>query len=327
VGQGTWPDDPDGTPEPLVNALRAAQAAADAAGPSPVVPGGPTLSSATAGDASVALAWTAPGSDGGAPIDSYQVWRGTTSGGEALLTTTTNPASYTDATASNGTAYYYQVAAVNSVGPGPRSNELSATPQAPPPPPPTVPGAPILDSATAGNASVALAWTAPSSDGGAAISSYQVWRGTTSGGEALLTTTANPASYTDATASNGTTYYYQVAAVNSAGPGPRSNEVSASPQSRVAVPGAPRNLVAKARRVTGVNLTWSAPLSDGGGAVIQFRIYRGTSSGNKTFLAVSTSTSYTDMATGSRVRYYYVVRAVNGAGEGPPSNESNAKTF
>ena len=221
LGQGTWPDDPDGTPEPLVNALHAAQAAADAAGPSPLAPGTPTLNSATAGNASVALAWTAPGSDGGAAITDYQIWRGTAAGGEALLTTTTSPASYTDATASNGTTYYYQVAAVNSVGPGPRSNELSAIPRT--------------------------------------------------------------------------------------------------------VPGAPRNLAAKARRPTGINLTWLAPLSNGGAAITQYRIYRGTAPGNKIFLGTSSSTSYTDPATASRVRYYYVVRAVNIAGEGPPSNEANAR--
>ncbi len=229
AGQGQWTDDPDGTPEPLVNALRAAQAAADASGPPAVVPSAPTLTSASAGNASVALAWTAPANNGGAVISGYQVWRGTAPGGEALLTATANPASYTDTTASNGTTYYYQVAAVNSVGTGPRSNELSATPQAPPPPPPVVPGAPTLDAATGGDANVALAWTAPANNGGAAISGYQVWRGTAPGGEALLTTTANPASYTDTTASNGTTYYYQVAAVNSAGAGPRSNELSATP--------------------------------------------------------------------------------------------------
>jgi subtilisin family serine protease len=327
TGQGTWKDDPDGTPEPLVNALRAAQAAADASGPAPVVPGQPTLDSASAGDANVALGWSAPSSDGGAAISGYQIWRGTASGGEALLTTTTNPASYTDSTASNGTTYYYQVAAVNSVDAGARSNELSATPQAPPPPPPppVAPGQATLSSATAGNASVALAWSAPSSDGGAAISGYQIWRGTASGGEALLTTTTNPASYTDATVSNGTTYYYQVAAVNSAGAGPPSNELSATPRT---VPGAPRNLVAKARRVTGVDLTWLAPLSNGGSAITEYRIYRGTVYGGaRTFLASSTTTSYTDMATVSRVRYYYVVRAVNVVGEGPPSNESNAKTW
>ena len=40
------------------------------------------------------------------------------------------------------------------------------------------PGAPTLNSATAGNGSVALAWSAPASDGGSAITGYKVYRGT-----------------------------------------------------------------------------------------------------------------------------------------------------
>ena len=76
----------------------------------------------------MALTWSAPASDGGSPISGYQIWRGTSSGGESLLTTVGVTTSYTDSTVSNGTTYYYQVAAVNAVGPGPGSNERSATP-------------------------------------------------------------------------------------------------------------------------------------------------------------------------------------------------------
>jgi titin len=81
----------------------------------------------------VALAWTPPASDGGSPVSGYEVWRGTSAGTESLLTTVGVVTDYTDTTVTNGTPYYYQVAAVNAVGSGPRSNELSATPQAPPP--------------------------------------------------------------------------------------------------------------------------------------------------------------------------------------------------
>ena len=49
-----------------------------------VVPGAPTLS-ADAGDHAVSLSWTAPASDGGAPITGYNVYRGTSSGSETLL--------------------------------------------------------------------------------------------------------------------------------------------------------------------------------------------------------------------------------------------------
>ncbi|MGH2463803.1 MAG: S8 family serine peptidase, partial [Candidatus Limnocylindria bacterium] len=71
-GQGTWADDPDGIPEPMVNALRAAQAVSGGP-PVPVVPGAPNLTSATAGNGSVALAWSPPASDGGSPVTNYEV--------------------------------------------------------------------------------------------------------------------------------------------------------------------------------------------------------------------------------------------------------------
>ena len=76
----------------------------------------------------MALSWTAPASDGGSSITGYEIWRGTTSGAASLLTTVGLVTSYTDASVSNGTTYYYQVAAVNAVDTGPGSNERSATP-------------------------------------------------------------------------------------------------------------------------------------------------------------------------------------------------------
>jgi fibronectin type 3 domain-containing protein len=95
--------------------------------------------------------------------------------------------------------------------------------------PPTPPGAPTLNAPTAGNGSVSLTWSAPASNGGATITDYAVYRSTTSGSEAQLTTTGGALTYTDTAVSNGTTYFYKVAAINSAGPGALSNERSATP--------------------------------------------------------------------------------------------------
>ncbi len=95
---------------------------------------------------------------------------------------------------------------------------------------PTVPAAPTGLKATAGSATVALSWT-----GSAGVASYNVYRGTASGAETLLKSGVTATSYSDTTAANGTTYFYQVAAVNSAGTSAKSGEASATPQAAVTV--------------------------------------------------------------------------------------------
>jgi len=98
--------------------------------------------------------------------------------------------------------------------------------------PPVPPDAPTLNTPTAGSNSVSLSWSAPSSNGGATITNYAIYRSPTAGGEGT-TPVANTGSaattYTDTTVTNGITYYYKVAAINSAGTGAQSNEVSAKP--------------------------------------------------------------------------------------------------
>src|SRR5207302_1546012 len=180
---------------------------------------------ATGGNAQVTLTWQAPASNGGSPITNYKIYRGTTSGGETLVATIGNQLSYSDGGLTNGATYYYQVSAVNNVGEGPRSNEISATPTAPAAPP----GARPCVVATAGDATVTLTWSAPNSNGGSPITNYRIYRGTSSNGETLKATIGNVLTYTDTTVTNGVTYYYQVSAVNAAGEGPRSNEASATP--------------------------------------------------------------------------------------------------
>ena len=81
----------------------------------------------------------------------------------------------------------------------------------------TVPGAPTKVSATAGNASATLTWTAPSSDGGAAITGYVI---KPSRGPAVSVGDVTSDTVTGLT--NGTAYSFTVAAVNSVGTGPSS---------------------------------------------------------------------------------------------------------
>src|SRR5256886_1920178 len=292
----------------------------------PTPPSAPQNLAATGGNAQVTLTWKAPASDGGSPVTNYKIYRGVAPGSETLLTTVGNVLTYTDSAATNGVTYYYQVSAVNSPGEGAKSNEASATPSAPPPPP-TPPSAPMNLVATAGNAQVGLTWQAPGSNGGSAITNYKIYRGTTSGGETLKTTIGNVLTYSDTTVTNGLTYYYQVSAVNAAGEGPRSNEASAVPSAPPpppSPPSAPTNLVATAGNAQ-VGLTWQAPGSNGGSAITNYKIYRGTSSNGETLIAtIGNVLTYTDTAVSNGVTYYYQVSAVNNVGEGPRSNEASA---
>jgi hypothetical protein len=69
-------------------------------------------------DASVAVSWTAPTSDGGAPITAYTV---TASPGGATCSTS-GALSCTVTGLTNGTAYTFTVRATNSIGTGPASS-------------------------------------------------------------------------------------------------------------------------------------------------------------------------------------------------------------
>ena len=173
------------------------------------VPGAPTGVAATAGNAQASVHWTAPSSNGGAAITKYTV---TASPGGRTATSTTTSATVTGLT--NGTAYTFTVTATNSAGTGPASAKSAAvTPKGPV----TAPGAPTGVAATAGNAQASVHWTAPSSNGGAAITKYTV---TASPGGRTATSTTTSATVTGLT--NGTAYTFTVTATNSAGTGPAS---------------------------------------------------------------------------------------------------------
>jgi Fibronectin type III domain len=181
------------------------------------IPGAPIIGSSVAGNASATVGWTPPTSNGGAPITGYIVTALDVATNNVVGTVTVagNVISATVTGLANGTAVSLQVQATNQLGTGPASGLSNAvTPAA------TSPDAPTIGTATAADASASLTWTPPASDGGSAITSYQVV--VSNGSTAPNTVTDIPAANISTLLTgltNGTAYTFQVRAVNLLGLG------------------------------------------------------------------------------------------------------------
>ncbi len=187
------------------------------------------------------------------------------------------------------------------------------------------PDAPENVRAAPGNALVDLTWDPPAVDGGAPITDYKIYRGTTSGSLTFSAEVGPVLTYRDVGLTNGVPYYYQVSAVNAVGDSPLSIEVSATPAPTP--PSAPRNLAGTPGDGR-VVLDWIAPSSNGGSAIMNYSLYRGATAGAETLLATLGNVSaFTDLGLINGDAYYYRVSAVNGIGEGPMSPEVSVTPF
>jgi fibronectin type 3 domain-containing protein len=269
------------------------------------IPSAPTGLAATAGNAQVGLVWAA--SNG---ATSYHVKRAIVTGGPYTQIGAPSSPSYTDTGLTNGTKYFYVVSALNSAGESANSAEVNATPALPV----TIPSAPTGLTATAGNAQVSLIWTA--SNG---ATSYHVKRATVTGGPYMQIGAPSSPSYMDTGLTNGTKYFYVVSALNSAGESANSAEVNATPAAPVTIPATPTGLAALAGNGQ-VSLTWNASTG-----ATNYNVGRATVSGGPyAQLAAPTSANYTDTGVTNGTTYYYVVSAMNSAGQSANSGQVSA---
>ena len=186
------------------------------------------------------------------------------------------------------------------------------------------PSAPTRLTATGGDQQVTLNWRAPASDGGTPIVRYQYraqpsGRGFTSWG--TIPGGARATSYIVTGLENGTSYTFEVRAVNGVGSGQVATAEATLAES---APGAPANLTA-----TGgdgqVALRWGAP-ADGGSQIIRYE-YRFRAAGEtySDWVAVSgggNAGSHRETGLTNGTEYGFQVRAVNGIGEGPHAEAS-----
>jgi O-glycosyl hydrolase len=267
------------------------------------------------------LSWTASTTSG----VTYDVYRSTTNGftpsSSSLVASGVTTTTYNNTGLATGTTYYYVVEAVDSSGASGPSNQASGTTGA------VTPAAPTgLTATAASDAQINLSWTATTTTGSI---TYSVYRSTTSGftpgSGNLVTSGLSATSYSNTGLAAGTTYYYVVEAVNSAGSSPASNQASAATP---AAPAAPTSVTATASSSTQINLSWTASTTSG----VTYSVYCSTTSGftpsSSTLIASGvTTTTYSDTGLSAATTYYYVVEAVNSNGSSAPSNQASATTL
>lgn len=295
------------------------------------VPDAPAIGSATAGNTSATVTFTAPAANASSPITGFEVVVNT--GGAAVQTVTGVEASATTATVpglTNGTSYTFQVRAVNQFGAGPLSAESNAvTPSA------AAPGPPTAVTATAGAASATVAWTAPANDGGSPITGSQIEVRT---GTTVVTTVsfANAATSQVVTGlANGTQYTFVVRAVNAAGAGTGS-----APSNSVTTPNTPgAPVIGRARQGANrgpitASIDWTPPAATGGSAITGYKVTAlrmSSAAANATVVsrtdsAVLPATARTLEMTLTNNNYRFVVVAINAVGTSPESARSGSVT-
>jgi surface protein len=303
--------------------------------PSPFsTPGAPTISAAVAGNAQIGLTFRAPASDGGVAISRYEVGYSLTQGGStnwvsASGVVTSSPTmSYTLSGLVSGTSYWLKVRAVNSIGVGAASNEFG------PITPATTPSAPAIASTVFGNTQVTLNLTAPLTDGGSPLTTYEYRYATSSAGVASAGWTSSANTSTTITVSglvNGTSYFFQVRAVN--GVGASSATAVSSAITPITTSSPPIILFStKLGSQASGEIQFSAPLETGGSAILDYQIRMSTDEGdNWSSWSDQAVTYYANVqrwgsavsglqgSVANPVFYTFELRARNAAGYSAPS--------
>jgi len=276
------------------------------------LPNAPTQVTATPASATrITLNWQEKSQPGGLPISNYQVYQGTTPSQLAKIALTTST-TYNSQSLNPGTAYYFQIIAVDTGFDSSTPSALISVKTPPMPPAPTN----LQATAPAAN-KISLTWQWTPATGGLPFLKFNVYCGTSPTAQTQIGT-ALAGQYVYTGVIPATQYYCSVAAVDSGFDNSLSSAnvaISTPP-----MPNAPTNLIASSSSPNQVVVSWLETVPSKGLPIASYQIYRNTSLPVTTanYVGTRTMASYTDTNVSASQTYYYAIAAVDTGGDTSP---------
>ena len=276
----------------------------------------PYITSVSSGHQSITAAFIKPSYTGGSPITAYRVDAVYAGGVESTSACQVVAASTQTCTISgleNGTSYQVKIAAITLAGPGVFSDLAAARVPA------TNPAAVSAFTAVPDNTSLVLSWDDPISLGGGTFDSYRIFYKRSSvanyPSSYINVQSQTPTGYTITGLINGESYDVKIVTVTTANTASLVSNTAEVKETPRTVPDAPATV--DVLEVAGnVVITWSAPQSDGGNAVNEYRV---TINGAACTLANALDTLCSIPVPTSSGTYPIEVKAKNDAGYSSPA--------
>ncbi len=274
---------------------------------------------ATAGLLSATVAWAVPLDAGGGTISSYtvdySVNNGTSYTGAIRVAATVRSLQLTNLV--GGISHTVRIRAANEFGSSADAIVL-VTPIAP-----TVPSSPLSVYGNVNYNAVSLYWTAPTTNGGSAITGYAVESSVDNGANytrgSNIVASARSVSLTNLI--GGTAYKFRIVAINAVGASAPSAVVTLTPLAYTP----PTAVRSASGFVSGTSayLSWAVPLGTGGLAISSYDVWRSIDNGTTWTIAATTAASVrtaTIAGLAGGVPTMFRVTASNAIGRSEPSN-------
>ncbi len=259
------------------------------------------------------LSWSLPATNGGNAIIDYKIEFSSNGGTtwNAISHTASNNLAFDVSGLNRAQTYLFRVSAITGYGVGDASDALTVTTLALAPAAPTT-----LTTTSITNSTATIGWTAPTDNGGSAITDYKVelsrdgvtWT-------EMPHSVALTRSYAVTGLAPGTTYQVRVSAINAIGTSPA---LVGTLTTGAVAPASVTNLSASNITSNALALSWNIPASNGGSAITDYSVQ--VSSNGISFTTInhvaSNSNLFNVSALAAGTKYWFKVAAVNAKGVG-----------